>query len=196
MAHGAQGSGSTRDSANSYISLSAVSDLGKHSRVPSRPQSPESCTGEGRRAVFTGTDLNHNVCLLGTSWASVNHHPRTGKVIWQIFASRWTKVWGRRRTRIVWSGFRLMSSVKAFLRYWLITGLQSRSPEWSIICIILFSSVSFSNSSLTLSPTVWVPGSSSTAGSCSKPRAAKSCTASCSMTSCCWHRWRTASSHV
>lgn len=50
-------------------------------------------------------------------------------------------------------------------------------------------SLSFSNSCLTPSPTVSVPGSSSTAGSCLKPRAARSSTASCSMTSCCWRRW-------
>lgn len=54
---------------------------------------------------------------------------------------------------------------------------------------ILFPCLPFSNWCLTPSPTVWVPGNSSTVGNCLKPRAAKSSTVSCLTTSCSWLRW-------
>lgn len=52
---------------HNFLTLShclSISDLREYSRVTSRPQPPESCIGKGRGAVFTGTNLNHNVYLV------------------------------------------------------------------------------------------------------------------------------------
>lgn len=93
---------------------------------------------------------------LDVCYRQVNLTPSQATWIWYICVFRSTKVWGRRRTLIDWSGFRLTSNVKAFLRYstewphcrWFAhrfcineNSYSSFTPDFSIICIFIFSSV-------------------------------------------------------
>lgn len=71
-----------------------------------------------------------------------------------------------------------------------------QSPQWrgagADVCtdlLLLMSFVSSSNPCSTPSQTAWDHGSSCTVGSCTRPRAARSCMDSFSMTSCCSPTW-------
>ena len=59
---------------------------------------------------------------------------------------------------------------------------------WGLECDVTVS-FSLSNWFSTRSPTAWGPGSSCTVGSCTRPRAIRSCTDSSSMTSCFLPTW-------
>lgn len=186
---------------HTYFSLCCLStsDLREHSRVPSRQQPSESCAGEGWGALLTGENTNHNVQSLQTPWTSVASSlglwisPLTRRLESDRFVclGEWRRegkgeLWSSRvdsGSRPVWRPF------GGTAQCWLPACYSSFSTDLSIISLIIFSSVSSSNWFLTLSPTAWVPGSSFTAASCSKPKAAKSSMVSSSTTSCCWHRW-------